>query len=282
MSQVELVALWAGLIASIAGIVLSIVAITFSILVDRRSSKISDHTIQSLQKIESTVERLSSDTRELIKAGWDKMLGNFSGESPEAPAEIRANEISAGIVSELRSELKSLANESSEKAPSAKDIEGMIRNLETSLTTQLSDLAASRRPGEQLDRALMKLTKLSPPAKVLLGEISKAGRHISRDEYNVLLKTPLEGPLKELREIGAIIPVVHHAKGQDIPCYYFPPFAAPAIRGAIPLLEKPAESTIHDVRKELAKIRYGSHAESKGKREQDGNDAGPDPENARS
>src|SRR5579864_4569961 len=82
MNQAESVAFWVGFIGSMVGIVLSIVAIVFSILVDRRSSRISDHTIQSLQKIESAVERLSSDTRELIKAGWDKMLGNVDKASP--------------------------------------------------------------------------------------------------------------------------------------------------------------------------------------------------------
>ena len=73
MTDVEAVALWVGLIASIVGVVLSIVAIAFAVLVNNRVSDINDKMIQSLQKIEFAVERSSEDTRELIKAGWDKM-----------------------------------------------------------------------------------------------------------------------------------------------------------------------------------------------------------------
>jgi len=65
----QTIALWVGLLSGIVGIVLSVVAIVFTVLVDRRSSQVTGQTIQSLQKIESAVERLSSDTRELIKAG---------------------------------------------------------------------------------------------------------------------------------------------------------------------------------------------------------------------
>lgn len=75
MSDVEKIALWVGLISSIVSIVLSIVAIVFAGIVDRSARNVSAQTIKSLQKIESYVERLSSDTTGLIKAGWDRMLG---------------------------------------------------------------------------------------------------------------------------------------------------------------------------------------------------------------
>ena len=75
--------LWAGLIASIAGIVLSVAALIFGVWVNNRATEVRDQTIKSLQKIESAVERLSEDTRGLINAGWDKMLGGF-GTSTES------------------------------------------------------------------------------------------------------------------------------------------------------------------------------------------------------
>jgi hypothetical protein len=102
MDAIQSVATWVGLIASIAGIVLSLVAIVFSVLVDRRSSTISERTIQSLQKIESAVERSSTDTRELIKAGWDKMLGSVDRSFPTGGnVESSAKDIAAGIVLRL-------------------------------------------------------------------------------------------------------------------------------------------------------------------------------------
>ena len=78
MADVDKIALWAGLISSIVSIVLSIVAIVVAILVNSRSEKVSDQTIKSLQKIESSIERLSGDTSGLIKGAWDTMLASFS------------------------------------------------------------------------------------------------------------------------------------------------------------------------------------------------------------
>src|SRR5262245_13410053 len=106
MSTVETVALWVGLISSIVSIVLSIVAIVFSLLVERQSSRVAAQTIQSLQKIESAVERLSSDTRELVKAGWDKMLGYVAPPLLNAPIpDAAAKSVASGITAELRADL---------------------------------------------------------------------------------------------------------------------------------------------------------------------------------
>jgi hypothetical protein len=106
MSQVETVALWAGLISSIAGIVLSIVAMVFAIWVNNRATDINNQMIRSLQKIESSVERVSTDTRELITAAWNKMLGDMGRDTEADSASSETpDEISSGIASEVRSEL---------------------------------------------------------------------------------------------------------------------------------------------------------------------------------
>jgi hypothetical protein len=58
VTGVEAVALWVGLISSIVGVVLSVVAIAFAVLVNNRASDINDKMIQSLQKVELTVNVL--------------------------------------------------------------------------------------------------------------------------------------------------------------------------------------------------------------------------------
>ena len=74
MTDVEAVALWLGVIGAIISIVLAIVAMIFTFTVDRRSSDVNEQVIKSLQKIESTVEGVASDTRDLIKVAFDRML----------------------------------------------------------------------------------------------------------------------------------------------------------------------------------------------------------------
>lgn len=54
-TDVDKVALWAGLISNIVGIVLSVVAIVFAVLGSLRLEKVTDATIRSLRKIESDV-----------------------------------------------------------------------------------------------------------------------------------------------------------------------------------------------------------------------------------
>ena len=165
-------------ISSIAGIVLSIVAIVFSILVDRRSSKVSDQTIQSLQKIESTVEHLSSDTRELIKAGWDKMLGSVD-RAPSNAAEVSAKQIAEGIVAELRSELAGLKAEKAAVLQRPLTIERALSSVETSLEAQLKNQRRTTgRPSEALNRMVAAVTELSPTAREIAAESLK---HTSKE-----------------------------------------------------------------------------------------------------
>src|SRR5258706_16016557 len=97
MTDVEKIALWVGLFASIVSIVLSFVAIAFAILVDRGARAVSGQTIKSLQKIESDVQRQSDDTRELIKAGWDKMLIGVDKELQPKPFDTSPKDLAAGI-----------------------------------------------------------------------------------------------------------------------------------------------------------------------------------------
>lgn len=181
MSQVELVALWAGLLSSVVGIVLSVVALVFTWVVNRRSERISDHTIQSLQKIESTVANLSESTTGLIKAAWDKMLGSF-GSVDDSRRVGHAREAAAGVAAEIRQEL---ADEASGKpATSAKD---KVDRVETVLA-QLEHLLPSRRSafsdGSLLEYVLSELRTRSPEARELFSALKF--RHLTKKQYDSL------------------------------------------------------------------------------------------------
>jgi len=223
MNQVESVAFWVGLIGSIVGIVLSVVAIVFSILVDRRSSKVSDHTIQSLQKIESAVERLSSDTRELIKAGWDKMIGNVDRTPPSIAGDSNAKDVAAGIAAELRSELASLANTKGshhDKSPvQAEQLEQYLKNFEASLMAQLKANQANVRPSVRLEGLLDTVSELSKPTQALVRAIRNV--HLTQNEYKRLSDGRFGASILELRRAGLLAPAVHQTSHGPEPCYYF-------------------------------------------------------------
>lgn len=163
MSQVETVAMWAGLIASIAGIVLSVAALVFGVWVNNRATEVSDQTIRSLQKIESAVERLSDDTRNLIKAGWDKMLGSVENLSAPQRAEAEdaederqpATEIASGLAQEARADLGLTGERPSGGAVSPELVqrfERVLENLEQSMAAQLKNNYSRRGSAGLVDR----------------------------------------------------------------------------------------------------------------------------------
>ncbi len=169
MTDVEKIALWIGLIGTVVSIVLAIVAIVFSILVDRSARAVSAQTIRSLQKIESDVERQSEDTRGLIKAGWDKMLGNFSN-TPNEAVDLSTNEMVSGLIAEIRAKLgiteKEENSQTAIEQPTAK-VNELLENLGTSLEAQIKTRNRAERPSEALEFVLSIVNILSPDARAL-------------------------------------------------------------------------------------------------------------------
>lgn len=268
MTDVEKIALWIGLISSIVSIVLSVVAIVFAILVDKSARAVSAQTIKSLQKIESDVERLSDDTRELIKAGWDKMLGSVDKDLQIRSVETPAKEIAAGIASELRAELGMIPNETGKKSVVSTEqnskMEQLFKTLEASLAAQLRTQNISSRPSEALNRITETLNNLTPSAQSLLRYIGRG--HLTLEEYRTLRKGSLGEPLVELRESGLLIPVVHKTSDGEVPCYYFPPSLSNLVRAAIPLLPKLPDDINKEVKSELTKVGYLSEGNENGRK----------------
>lgn len=259
MNQVETVAFWIAFVGSVVGIVLSIVAIVFAILVDRRSSKISDHTIQSLQKIESAVERLSSDTRELIKAGWDKMLGNVDRATAPPSSESSAKEVAAGIAAELRSELTTLgADKGAADKPQLRvdQLEKYLKNLEASLMAQLRAQQMDTRPSAKFEAVLEMIGELTAPTHALLRAISNV--HLTQHEYKRLSAGRFGPSILELRKAGLLVPVVHNTRHGPEPCYYFPSGIGKIARAAFHVLPEPPKDLQHEVAAELKSIGYPS------------------------
>jgi hypothetical protein len=260
MNQVEAVAFWCGFIASIVGIVLAIVAIAFSILVDRRSSQVSEHTVQSLQKIESVVERLSSDTRELIKAGWDKMLGGVDKSPAPEYSDSNAKQIAAGIAAELRSELVALsADKKSQDGESHQKIEALesyLKDLEASLMGQLRRVTENTRPSVRFEEVTNTIRSLSGRALAFLRAISRA--HLTQAEYRILSSGPMRDSILELRKSGLLAPVVHNTGRGEVPCYYYPSDIAMIVRAVLDTIPEPPLALQQEVVEQLDSVGYAS------------------------
>ncbi|MGB8412088.1 MAG: hypothetical protein WCE23_04615 [Candidatus Binatus sp.] len=262
MNDVGSVALWVGLIAGIAGIVLSIVAIVAAVLADRRSSRISEHTIRSLQKIESTVGQQSDDTRQLIKAAWDKLLGAVDRPYADS-ASFSAKTIAQGIAAELREELQPVISKTGTELVSIKRDEEnrvarVIDSLENSVEGALRHAQENIPSSRSLDALMETVTSLSPEAQALLFAMRR--HHLSRNQYQKLRDSShLSPPLSELRKQGLIIPVQHFYGDKALPCYYFPPGLARLYRAACAILPPPPEELLAGVEAELKATGYPDH-----------------------
>ncbi len=260
MTDVEKIALWVGLIASIVSIVLSVVAIVFARIVDKSARDVSAQTIKSLQKIESFVERLSSDTTGLIKAGWDRMLGNV-GTPPVDNSTEAAREIAKGLLAEMRAELGLPESEQRDDAtPSngGEKLTEVFENLQNSLEAQLRTQRSSDRPSKALDYILDVLTGLSPEAKALASVIAENKYHLTFDQIQRLIgKSPLGDAVSELRDKGLLVPLEGLSPtGKPIPVYYFPAGPSDVVRSALLLLPEIEPDLQAFVTSELEAVGY--------------------------
>lgn len=256
MTEVEKIALWAGLISSIVSIALSVVATVFAILVNHRSEKVSDQTIKSLQKIESTVERLSEDTSGLIKAAWDTMLGSVSGTMARGAlgTSSAAHEIASGLASEVRSEIAVTGQGGDTVANLSKRIESALQKLQTSIEGQLKVQSRPNRPAAVFSKLEM-LESLSPLAQELTRGLLSGG-HLSQAQYNSLETGPLKKTISELREAGLLVPLKGHDDDQGNLVYWFSPGTSKNIRSALQLLPTVPASMKDVIKSELDKIDY--------------------------
>ena len=151
-------------------------------MVDRSSRAVTAQTIKSLQKIESDVERLSSDTRELIKAGWDRMLGSVSLAYP--PESTAPSQLASGIAAELKSELAPLIQSADKTKQTALErrLADVIETLESSLTRLPDADSQMARRSVVVDGVRSRLDSLSPEALALAGRII-SHRHLEPQQY---------------------------------------------------------------------------------------------------
>ena len=265
MGQVEEVAIWVGLIAGIAGIVLSIVAMWFTVVVDRRSRETSNQTIQSMQKIESYVERISTDIGGLIRAAWERMLGTV-GAPESVSTEDATKSIAAGLAAELRAELLqpveqeqngSDQQQGTDEAPivlgngELERLNNAVRRLERRLEYQL-------RSGQQIDPrddVIMSLRRLSPLARALIREIATNRGHLNRREYMRLRDyRDMRNAVTELRSAGLLVPLISNDDDDEGPVYWIAGPKLPIV-GAGLLMASPDPSVVrarvNDVLREI-------------------------------
>jgi hypothetical protein len=258
MSQIMDVATWVALITGIVGISLAAVAIWFSFSVEAKSRRVSDQMIQSLQKIESYVERSSTDTRELIKVGWDRMLGGVSlppdADSQES-SEVSMNQITAGLAEELKSELRQAQNSGSSGIDEEKVMQVISEVVQAQARTNRSE--SPKRWARVEDWARI-LNSLSPAAYELVRILSENG-HITSSDYNKLRDTNMKmaGLFHELRREGLLVPLVGTPESvQELLVYWFPPGESRNISMAMELVDRRNRQEYNRVSAALQAVGY--------------------------
>lgn len=82
-------------------------------------------------------------------------------------------------------------------------------------------------------------------------------RHLTRQEYNELMATPLAEALAELRDEGLLVPLQGYSStGEERPVYHFPPPIADVMNSALQLLPENPEAVSKEVYPRLRKIGY--------------------------
>jgi hypothetical protein len=262
LSDVETVALWLGLVSGVISIVLAIVAMTFTFAVDRRSSKINEQMIGSLQKIESTVEGVADDTTGLIKVAWERMLPGGSAD-PSPVAADRDNDeesiraIAAGVAAELKSELVPQSGLTETQAVDR--IDKALRRLERSVEAQLSSgVSETSSRLQRLSRVEQTLEKLNPEARELLGQLSRGGP-LTRTQYMQLRMGPLGPAMAELRHYALIAPLREVSAEENAePVYFMSPSINRLVRPILSLLDPVPRLTREHVASGLRAVGYTS------------------------
>lgn len=262
MSDVELVALWLGLGAGLVSIVLAIVAMAFTFAVDKRSSRINEEMIKSLQKIHSSVDGTASDTKDLIKVAWERMLAG-SVQQPDVAAVDAENEsvqaIAAGVAAELRAELGG-ANTASEEE--MKRLNEAFQRMERTMQAQLSSApSAGLSSRSRFSKLQADIDQLTPGALALLAQLAQHG-HLERDQYSRLRKTPLGMPLTELRAKGMLTPLSGtSADGSHFPVYWFAPSMSELVKPALNLADPPPRTALDRAKALLLEVGYPKDAD---------------------
>jgi hypothetical protein len=257
LSGVESVGLWTGIIVGVASVVLALVAIYFSLEVDRRSAQTAASTIKALERIDGAVQGQSRDTRDLIKVGWERMLGNVGSGAPLSPTDDEGiKEIAAGLAAEIRAGLaqdvaatgaEDLSGESSRAASEA------INELRETLESQLR--TAQSRPGDEVQFWIDQITRLSEEAQAVLRLLARQS-HITAAQMRKLQSDPdgIRDELHELRRGGFLVPLEgYDRERKKTLVYWLPPGKVRALRAALTMLPEPntdygsfAESVLED------------------------------------
>lgn len=262
---VEAVALWAGLLTGVVATVLAVVSMIFTYLVDKRASEINTQIIQTLQKIESAVERTTDDTANLIKVAWERMLPQAGG-SPRSASDTEsdsispdtARQIASGVAAELRAEL----NTGADDRPSDADLNEVLTRLQERIEDLLEATSPPSRDAEM--RAIYRAVEsLTPRAHALLIGLVNGRRHLEAEQYGNLSTGPMEKATLELRRAGLLIPLAgFDDDGNEVPVYWLPPRTVDLIRAMLRVVEPPPESDVERVRKELERIGYSNRSDS--------------------
>jgi hypothetical protein len=246
MSELIAVATWIAVLAGVVGITLSVVAIWFSFRVEAASRRVSEAMIRSLQKIESSVERSSADTQDLIKVGWNRIF-NGSGISPaveldearQSMDDSNIKLIAAGLAEELRSELAPANGASSGSLNEDRVVQRVTDAIQAQL--RVNRPLVAQNSANRVEKWAKILAQLSPLSYALVKYLGDFG-HLSRQQYERLLSgsEDIRDALNELRKAGLLVPLSGQKEGESpaTPVYWFPPGEKTNLRIAYDLVSR--------------------------------------------
>jgi hypothetical protein len=269
MDIVNAVATWTGLILGISSTVLAIVTIFFTRATDNRATDINNQTITSLQKIETSVERLSQDTNGLIKAAWDKMLEPQSHSTSEPSSSLVGITDLDEKMTELRDEIQAVKEASSGQASSE-----AIATLQGSITDLHRDMrrgviagdsrssvqsSISSRNRDTVSTLASRLESVSSAAFELCRVLLENGRPLTRSQVKALKDSTLSSAVSELIELKILRTVRYEKAGEteaEKMAYWFERGSMRSLETALSLVGRNNRRLYRRVQSQLIDVGY--------------------------
>ena len=265
---------WIGVITGVTGIVLSVVAIVFAVLVQKDANRIATQTIESLKKIEADVNRVSEDTKQLIKAAWDELVIHptrraQNGFESELPAVSGAEELKTAIEA-VRFEVERTQQENWESWLAVLD------EVNSSISVNLADsrprgkgTSTARPQAADIVGELRDVLDEGGPSVVEFLRALLAGRHLTSAQFKLLSSSTIGTAVDFLRQKGVLTPVISQSElevGNDEVVYWLNPNIPRKAASAALLMFGKSEEEQKAVARELARVGYREPATSKNRK----------------
>ncbi len=168
---------------------------------------------------------------------------------PTSSAEGLATSVATGLSEELQRDVAQMLSDQEGR------IEGVFVRFEQRVASMMTtQRETAKAPLSRLDYLIR--NELTPIARGFIKQIVR-GRHLTREQYEVLIRTSYAPAIEELRRNGLLVPLRgHNGAGENIPVYWLPPNTKRTVASIVRELPDENAGEIEALRTTLLEVGY--------------------------